>query len=54
MTPGDESRILVELNNVEGAAGDYRLAVDAPGVTMQAGDDDRGIRLEEKARATVA
>ena len=54
MTPGDESRILVEINNVEGAAGDYRLAVDAPGLTLQPGDNDRGIRLETAAKATLA
>ncbi len=54
MTPGDESRLLVEINNVEGAAGDYRLAVDAPGLSLQPGDNDRGIRLEKEAKATLA
>ncbi|MBN9000089.1 MAG: alpha-2-macroglobulin family protein, partial [Rhizobiales bacterium] len=54
MTPGDASRILVEINNVEGAAGDYRLAVDAPGVAMDPGDADRGVRLDKEARATLA
>ncbi|MBZ9936068.1 alpha-2-macroglobulin [Mesorhizobium sp. BR1-1-16] len=54
LTPGDQSRILVEINNVEGAAGDYRLAVDAPGVTLQPGDNDRGVRLETAAKATLA
>ncbi len=54
MTPDDESRILVEINNVEGAAGDYRLAVDAPGVLLQPGDNDRGLRLEAAAKATLA
>ena len=54
MTPDDQSRILVEINNVEGEAGDYRLAVDAPGLVMDPGDADRGVRLEKEGRATLA
>ncbi|MBB3932148.1 hypothetical protein GGR25_003206 [Kaistia hirudinis] len=54
MTPDDTSRILVEINNVEGEAGDYRLAIDAPGLVMDPGDADRGVRLEKEGRATLA
>jgi len=54
MTPGDRSRVLVEINNVEGEAGDYQLAVDAPGVAMDPGDSERQVRLETEGRVTLA
>ena len=54
MTPDDQSRIQVEINNVEGPAGDYRLTVDAPGVEMDPGDADKQVRLEKAGRMTVA
>ncbi|WP_336798919.1 alpha-2-macroglobulin family protein [Kaistia sp. MMO-174] len=54
MTPDDQSRILVEINNVEGPAGDYQLTVDAPGVAMDPSDADKQIRLEKAGRTTIA
>ncbi|MCX5579140.1 alpha-2-macroglobulin family protein [Kaistia terrae] len=54
MTPDDQSRIQVEINNVEGPAGDYQLTVDAPGLAMDPGDADKQVRLEKAGRATIA
>ncbi|WEK51863.1 MAG: MG2 domain-containing protein [Candidatus Kaistia colombiensis] len=54
MTPDDQSRILVEINNVEGPAGDYQLTVDAPGVAIDPGDADKQVRLEKAGRTTLA
>ncbi len=48
---GDTSRLLVEINNLSGPAGDYRLTIGAgEGVGIAAADLDRTITLEEKAR----
>ncbi len=48
---GDSSRLLVEVNNVSGAAGDYTLAV-AMGEGLGLRDDDatRNVTLAEKQR----
>ena len=54
MTPDDQSRILVEINNVEGPEGDYQLTVAAPGVAMEPADADKQVRLEKAGRATIA
>ncbi|MEP5515893.1 MAG: alpha-2-macroglobulin family protein, partial [Bauldia litoralis] len=49
---GDTSRLLVEINNVSGPAGDYRLVVAAgAGIGIDAGDLERTVTLDEKARA---
>ena len=48
---GDTSRLLVEINNVSGPAGDYRLAIGAgEGVGIDAADLERTVTLDEKAR----
>lgn len=48
---GDTSRLLVEINNVAGPAGDYRLTV-VPGAGIGIASDllDRTVTLEEKGR----
>jgi len=48
---GDSSRLLVEVNNVAGPAGEYQLKVEAgDGIGMAAADADRKIKLAEKQR----
>ena len=54
LATGDTSRILVEINNVAGAAGDYRLAVNADaGLTLDAADMTRTLALAEKERKSI-
>jgi alpha-2-macroglobulin len=53
---GDQSRFHVEINNVEGQAGDYTLAVDVKGPVLVAGDAaQRVIRLGagQKVQTTI-
>jgi uncharacterized protein YfaS (alpha-2-macroglobulin family) len=48
---GDTSRLLVEINNVSGAAGDYTLGVTTgAGVGIAAADASRTVTLAEKQR----
>jgi uncharacterized protein YfaS (alpha-2-macroglobulin family) len=48
---GDTSRLLVEINNVAGPAGDYGLKVEAgSGIGIAAGDLERTVTLAEKER----
>ncbi|MCB1498453.1 MAG: alpha-2-macroglobulin family protein [Bauldia sp.] len=48
---GDSSRLLVEINNVAGAAGDYGLKVAAgDGIGVTASDLERTVTLAEKER----
>ncbi|MCW5696026.1 MAG: alpha-2-macroglobulin family protein [Bauldia sp.] len=52
---GDTSRLLVEINNVSGPAGDYRLLIDADaGVAVDDADGDRTLTLAENQRVTLA
>ncbi len=48
---GDTSRLLVEINNVSGAAGDYRLSIaTGEGIDFPAEDAERTVTLAEKQR----
>jgi uncharacterized protein YfaS (alpha-2-macroglobulin family) len=48
---GDASRLLVEINNVAGAAGDYGLKIEAgDGIGIAASDLNRTVTLAEKER----
>lgn len=48
---GDTSRLLIEINNVSGAAGDYGLKVEAgDGIGIAATDRERVVTLAEKER----
>jgi len=50
----DKSRLLVEINNVSGAAGDYRLTVAAgDGIGIAPDDQARVVSLKEKERRTL-
>ena len=52
---GDESRLLVEIDNVAGPAGDYRLLIDADiGVGIEPEYLDHQIKLAESGRTAVA
>jgi uncharacterized protein YfaS (alpha-2-macroglobulin family) len=55
LAPGDSSRLLLNIDNVEGAAGDYDLLVSAEGpVALEAGEAAlRQVSLGEKAKAQV-
>ncbi len=51
---GDTSRLLVEVNNVSGSAGDYALSIEAgDGIAIAAGDLERTLTLAEKERQSV-
>jgi len=51
---GDESRLLVEINNVAGKPGDYGLAIAAgDGIGLAAGDRERTLTLAEKERRSI-
>ncbi|MBN9022736.1 MAG: alpha-2-macroglobulin family protein, partial [Rhizobiales bacterium] len=51
----DTSRLLVEINNVAGKAGDYALSVEAGlGVGIDAADRNRTVTLAEKERQSIA
>jgi uncharacterized protein YfaS (alpha-2-macroglobulin family) len=45
LAPGDASRIGVTINNLEGAAGDYRLALSASGVAQFKAPASRDVKL---------
>ncbi len=48
---GDSSRLLVEVNNVSGPAGDYGLTVEADdGIGLDVADRERTVTLAEKER----
>jgi alpha-2-macroglobulin len=54
LATGDNSRLLVEINNVAGAAGDYRLTIDAEdGVTIASEDSERTITLAAEQRTSI-
>jgi len=54
LATGDTSRILVEIDNVSGAAGDYRLTVEAgDGLTIPDTATERTITLAEKEKTSV-
>ncbi|HMN85894.1 MAG TPA: alpha-2-macroglobulin family protein [Bauldia sp.] len=54
LSTGDTSRLLVEVNNVSGPAGEYRLAIDVDaGLGVAAGDLTRTLTLKEKERVAV-
>jgi uncharacterized protein YfaS (alpha-2-macroglobulin family) len=54
MATGDSSRLLVEINNVAGPAGDYRLAINADaGIGVAATDVTRAVPLSANERTTV-
>ena len=51
---GDTSRLLVEINNVSGAAGDYHLSIaTGAGIDFPAEDADKTVTLAEKQRVTL-
>src|SRR5690606_32762788 len=51
LNTGDTSRLLVEIANVTGAAGEYRLSVEAgAGIALANGDRERTVTLAEKER----
>ncbi len=50
---GDTSRLLVEINNVSGPAGDYKLAVaTGPGIGLADADANRTVTLAAKQRVS--
>ncbi len=51
---GDRGAVQIELDNVEGAAGDYSLAVSADGSVKLDGDKPLALKLAEKQRDRVA
>ncbi|MBB5752351.1 alpha-2-macroglobulin family protein [Prosthecomicrobium pneumaticum] len=53
MTPGDKSRLLVEIDNVAGRAGDYTLAIGAAGLALASEDAARIVTLAEKQKVTL-
>ncbi len=49
---GDSSRLLVEINNLTGPAGDYKLTIaGGDGIGIQAADLERTVTLDEHARS---
>ena len=51
---GDTSRLLVEINNVSGAAGDYHLSIaTGEGIDFPAADAERTVTLAEKQRVAL-
>jgi hypothetical protein len=54
LATGDTSRLLVEINNVAGAPGDYRLTIEADdGITLATEDQERTITLAAAERTSV-
>lgn len=54
LSPGDASRLLVEVDNVEGPAGDYDLAVTVDGpVSIEDTGDSPSLTLAAKERRTL-
>ncbi len=53
LAKGDTSRLLVEINNVSGAAGDYHLSIaTGEGIDFPAADAERTVTLAEKQRVS--
>ena len=51
---GDTSRLLVEINNISGPAGDYKLSVaTGPGIGLADADANRTVTLAEKQRVSL-
>ncbi|WP_321503157.1 alpha-2-macroglobulin family protein [Breoghania sp.] len=54
LSPGDTSRMLVELDNVEGPAGTYSLSfTETPEVAIAATDSDLTVELDERQRIAI-
>ncbi|MFA6265189.1 MAG: alpha-2-macroglobulin [Pseudolabrys sp.] len=51
---GDRGAVQVELDNVEGAAGDYKVAVDTAGAVKRDGDMPPALTLAAKARGRLS
>lgn len=55
LAPGDESRLLVEVDNVEGEAGDYRIAAEVSGpVVLDAASDGEVLTLAKAERRALS
>ncbi len=51
---GDTSRLLVEINNVSGAAGDYKLSIaTGEGISFPDADAEKTVTLAEKQRVSL-
>ncbi len=54
LSPGDRSRMLVEMDNVEGPAGTYSLSfTETPEIAIAADDSDLSVELAEKQRIAI-
>ena len=54
LAPGDDSRLLVEIDNVEGAAGDYEITAEITGpIATDLGANRRQLRLEAGERRSL-
>ncbi|MDJ0932247.1 alpha-2-macroglobulin family protein [Breoghania sp.] len=54
LNPGDDSRMLVELDNVEGPAGQYTLSfTETPEIAIAASDSELTVDLAENERKTI-
>jgi hypothetical protein len=54
LAAGDSSRLLVEIDNVAGPAGDYRLSIaTGDGIALADADAERTLRLAERERIAV-
>ncbi|MAA98404.1 MAG: alpha-2-macroglobulin [Stappia sp.] len=54
LAPGDETRLLVEVDNVEGEAGDYRIAADVEGpLELSLAPDGLGVTLDKGERRAL-
>ncbi len=51
LTEGDESTLRVDLNNVEGEAGDYAISIEASGPAAIGADQPQSINLGDKSRS---
>jgi uncharacterized protein YfaS (alpha-2-macroglobulin family) len=51
---GDRGTVQVELDNVEGAAGDYKVAIDTAGPVTRQGDAPPALTLQPKARGRLS
>jgi uncharacterized protein YfaS (alpha-2-macroglobulin family) len=54
LLPGDRSTVHLDLDNVEGAAGDYVIAVSSSGAVLAGAGADQKVTLRAKARGAVA
>jgi uncharacterized protein YfaS (alpha-2-macroglobulin family) len=53
LLPGDRSTVHLDLDNVEGEAGDYTLAVSSSGAVLAGAGADQKLTLRAKARGAV-